>query len=164
MLYIDDETIFRTDILMIRNDMPFWEKKTLAEMTRAEWEALCDRCGRCCVHKIEDAERGEVYFTDVACRLLDIETCQCQDYAHRSALVPDCVPLTAKMVTEIHWLPQSCAYRRLMEGRGLAWWHPLISGDPNTVKEAGVSVCGRVVQEMKVDLDALEDRVVSWLD
>lgn len=149
---------------MIKNDIPFWEKKTLSQMTTAEWEALCDHCGKCCLHKIEDIESGDVFFTDVACRLLDIETCQCRDYDHRSARVPDCVPLTPALVGKIHWLPESCAYRRLAEGRTLAWWHPLVSGDPDTVRVAGVSVCGKVVCEKEVDLAVLEDRIVDWFD
>ncbi len=143
---------------------PFWEHKTLEEMTQEEWESLCDQCGKCCLHKIEDIESGKVYFTNVACRLLDLRTCLCRDYAHRSQLVPDCFPLTPKMVREINWLPESCAYRRLVEGRGLAWWHPLVSGDPDTVRYAGVSVFGKVVGEDQVDLEDLEDMVVDWFD
>lgn len=145
-------------------ETPFWEKKTLEEMTRQEWEALCDRCGKCCLHKIEDVESGKIYFTNVACRLLDLRTCQCRDYSHRSKQVRDCFPLTPKMAREVNWLPESCAYRQLAEGRSLAWWHPLVSGDPATVRAAGVSVCGRVVVEDEVDLEDLEDMVVDWFD
>lgn len=148
----------------MKNEPSFWKKKTLEEMSHTEWEALCDRCGRCCLHKIENAESGKVYFTNVACRLFDFKTCQCSDYPHRSDVITDCFPLTPKMVREIHWLPRSCAYRRLTEGRGLAWWHPLVSGDPDTVRHAGFSICGKAFREDEVDLADLEDMVVDWFD
>ena len=119
-------------------DKPFWKTKTLAEMTRPEWESLCDGCGRCCLNKLEDEDTGEYLYTRAACKLLDIESCQCSDYKNRSKRVPDCVTLTPANVPELGWLPSSCAYRRLNDGRGLAWWHPLVSGDPETVKQAGI--------------------------
>lgn len=143
---------------------PFWKTKTLEEMSSEEWESLCDGCGKCCLHKIEDVDSGKVYFTNVACRLLDLNTCRCRDYEHRSEEVKDCVPMTPKMVREVSWLPKTCAYRRLAEGRGLARWHPLISGDPNTVRMADVSVCGKLVPEQNVDLSDLEEWVVDWFD
>ena len=142
----------------------FWEEKTLAELTPEEWESLCDGCAKCCLHKIEDIDSGEVYYTNVACRLLDLKTCRCSDYANRSRLVPDCLQLSADLVGQLSWLPESCAYRRVAEGKPLAWWHPLISGDPATVGQAGVAVCGKVVAEGEVDLDDLEDMVVDWFD
>ncbi len=126
---------------------PFWKTKTLAEMTPAEWESLCDGCGRCCLHKLRDDETEELTWTNVACRLLDGQTCQCSDYARRRRRVPDCVQLTPGAIDEIDWLPPSCAYRRIKEGAGLAWWHPLVSGDPETVHSAGVSVRGRTIDE-----------------
>lgn len=143
---------------------PFWESKNLEDMTLEEWESICDGCGKCCLHKIKDVESGKVYFTNVACRLLDLGTCYCKDYDHRSEEVPDCFPLTPRIVREVNWLPGSCAYRRLAEGRELAWWHPLVSGDRNTVRQMGVSVCGKVVTEGEVDLKDLEDMVVDWFD
>lgn len=145
-------------------EQPFWDIKTLEEMTTEEWESLCDGCAKCCLHKIEDEDSGQVYFTNVACRLLDLHTSRCQDYAHRTEKVKDCTDLTPEMVRSISWLPASCAYRRLAEGRKLAWWHPLISGDPNTVQQAGISVCGRVIPESQADLDMLEEMVVDWFD
>lgn len=150
--------------LMAEQTTRFWEEKTLEELTPAEWEALCDGCGKCCLHKIEDVESGEVYYTNVVCRLLDSTTCRCTDYGNRSAIVADCVPLTPARVREIRWLPATCAYRLLATGEPLPWWHPLISGDPNTVRRAGVAVCGKVVPELEVDLNDLEDRVVDWFD
>lgn len=148
----------------MNKNVPFWEAKTLTQMSQDEWESLCDGCAKCCLHKIEDVDSGIVYTTDVACRLLDINTCQCKDYENRSQLVKDCLQLTPAMIEEITWLPESCAYRRLWEGRGLAWWHPLVSGDPSTVFQAGISICGKIVPEEKVNIAEIEDRVVDWFD
>lgn len=143
---------------------PFWETKTLEEMTPEEWESLCDGCAKCCLFKIEDMDSGEIYFTNVVCRLLDMDQCCCTNYSQRHVLVPDCLLLTPALARELNWLPESCAYRRLAEGRGLAWWHPLRSGDPNSVRQMGVSVYGKVVCETEVDLDDLEDMVVDGFD
>ncbi len=119
---------------------PFWETKTLQEMTRPEWESLCDGCGQCCLVKIEDEDTSDVYLTRLACRLLDVGSCRCCDYENRHASEPDCIAFNPENVGEISWLPESCAYRRVAEGRSLAWWHHLLSGDPETVHQAGVSV------------------------
>jgi uncharacterized cysteine cluster protein YcgN (CxxCxxCC family) len=144
-------------------DEPFWRRKTLREMTDAEWESLCDGCGRCCLVKLEEEETEKIYFTDVGCQLLDCDTCRCSDYPNRQARVSDCVRLTPDVVEEIGWLPPTCAYRLLAEGKDLPWWHPLVSGDPATVHAAGISIRGRVVdREDDVDPDALDDRIVAW--
>lgn len=139
---------------------PFWEEKSLDEMSSAEWESLCDGCGKCCLNKLEDERTGKIVFTNVACRLLDHETCRCSSYEERQRFVSDCRRLTPQNVGQIPWLPSTCAYRVLAEGGTLEWWHPLISGDPDTVFEAGISVKGRIVSER--DTDDLEDYVVDW--
>jgi uncharacterized protein len=141
----------------------FWKTKTLEEMSNAEWESLCDGCARCCLEKLEDEDTSEIYFTHVSCKLLDAGLCACKDYAHRSDRVPDCVRLTPENVRTLSWLPPSCGYKLIAEGRDLYWWHPLISGDPNTVHEAGVSVRGRVqgTEDEIADAD-LEDHIVQW--
>jgi len=130
---------------------PFWERKTLAEMTRSEWESLCDGCGRCCLHKLEDADTGEIHYTNVACRLLDLTTCRCRDYARRFALVDDCEALSPDNIASLGWLPATCAYRRLAEGHSLPSWHPLVSGDPDSVHRAGISVAALAVSEVEVE-------------
>ena len=142
---------------------PFWRKKRLSQMTRAEWESLCDGCGRCCLNKLEEEDTGRIYFTDVGCRLLDTQACNCRDYPNRSEQVEDCVRLTPEEVETITWLPPSCAYRLIKEGRDLYWWHPLVSGDPDTVHTAGISVRGRVgISEDEWGDQDLEDRIVDW--
>lgn len=144
------------------DDTPFWRRKKLDEMSPAEWESLCDGCGRCCLNKLEDWDTGEIAWTDVACRLLDAGTCRCSDYANRQARVPDCLPLDPETVRRLAWLPPTCGYRLVAEGRDLYWWHPLVSGDPETVHSAGISVRGRVTSEDDIPAERLEEHVVTW--
>jgi uncharacterized cysteine cluster protein YcgN (CxxCxxCC family) len=143
-------------------DEPFWRTKSLDQMDNAEWESLCDGCGRCCLNKLEDADTGEIAWTDVACRLLDGETCRCTDYAARQAKVPDCIPLNPETVRSLGWLPPTCGYRLVAEGRDLYWWHPLVSGAPETVHQAGISVRGRTVSEADWPVEDLDSRIVTW--
>lgn len=139
---------------------PFWETKSLRQMDRAEWESLCDGCGKCCVHKLEDEDTGELMATNVACRLLDRRTGRCKDYRNRRAYVPECVRLTPEKVLELDWLPSTCAYLLLAEGQPLPDWHPLVSGDPESVHAAGQSVRGWTVSEDEVG-DDLENFVID---
>lgn len=138
---------------------PFWKTKTLEAMSRAEWESLCDGCGRCCLNKLEDEDTGRFLYTRTACKLLDLKTCQCTDYPNRAARVPDCVTLTPKIVGDLGWLPKTCAYRLLDEGHNLQWWHPLVSGRSETVTEAGISVAGEVYSEEGISVDELIDHL-----
>ena len=141
----------------------FWIAKTLQEMTSAEFESLCDGCGKCCLHKLEDDENGDVYYTKVACRFLDHTTCRCQTYSTRQQEVSECVVLTPASVKDTYWLPDTCAYRLIDEGFSLPDWHPLVSGDPDSMHKAGMSVAGKVIHENSVDPDDMEDYVVRWV-
>jgi uncharacterized protein len=141
------------------SDRPFWETIPLYRMSREQWESLCDGCGKCCVHKLEDDETGQIFPTNVACRLLDPATAKCKDYANRRAHVPECVRLTPSKLDTIDWLPASCAYLRVHRGEGLADWHPLISGDPDSVHRAGMSVRGKTVSEDAVG--DLENHIIE---
>ncbi|WP_043739749.1 YcgN family cysteine cluster protein [Thioalkalivibrio nitratireducens] len=140
---------------------PFWERP-LATLDEAQWEALCDGCGRCCLHKLEDEDSGALAHTWLACRLLDCATGRCSDYPTRHRQVPDCLRVTLETVAEYEWLPPTCAYRLRHRGVPLPDWHPLISGDPDSVRAAGVSVAGRVVREDEAPDLPLEDFIVDW--
>ena len=140
----------------------FWRHKPLEKMTRREWEALCDGCGKCCLNKLEDADTGEVALTRVACRLLDDDSCRCVHYEIRHHFVPECILLTpAGLAEHAAWLPRTCAYRLLREGRPLPWWHPLVSGDPETVHRAGVSVKGITVSEFETPEEEWEAHIIE---
>ncbi len=143
--------------------VPFWRTTSLEDMTRDQWESLCDGCGRCCLVKLEDEDTGRILATDIGCRLFDAGSCRCSDYADRSVRVPDCVTLTPHDVRTLPWLPPTCAYRLVAEGRDLPWWHPLVSGDPETVIAAGVSVRGRVfANEDEISDEEVVERIVAW--
>jgi uncharacterized cysteine cluster protein YcgN (CxxCxxCC family) len=149
---------------MVTEARPFWNTKKLEEMTTGEWESLCDGCGRCCLHKLEDIDTGLYFYTNIACRLLDSETCRCKDYPNREELVKDCLVLSPADREHYNWLPTTCAYRRLANGMDLEWWHPLVSGSTDTVHEARISVRSRTVNENAVRKEQLEDHIISWID
>ena len=142
----------------------FWEYKSLDEMSSQEWESLCDGCARCCMVKLEDEETGSVDYTAVVCRLLDDDSCRCTSYLERHALVPNCVRLTPSNVLDFKWLPVSCAYRRISEGKSLEPWHPLISKRSDSIHEAQISVQDKVVSELSVHENHLEDMIIKWVE
>ena len=141
----------------------FWKHYTLTELTLAEWEALCDGCGLCCLIKLEDEETAEVAYTKVACKLLDCQTVRCSDYPNRLDYVPDCIQLTPEKLQEIHWLPSSCAYRRVNEGKSLPSWHYLNTGSRQTILQARKSAAGRCLSETDIHEDEIEEYIVRWV-
>lgn len=148
---------------MDKNAPPFWKTLSLEEMSSAQWESLCDGCGRCCLVKLQDEDTAQLHHTDIGCKLFDAATCRCRNYAKRAKLVPDCVTLTPEAVRTLPWLPPTCAYRLLAEGKDLLWWHPLVSGSAETVVEAGVSVRGRVhALEDDLPLEDYIERIRKW--
>ena len=142
-------------------DKPFWQAKTLAQMSAAEWEALCDGCGKCCVILLEDEETDEIWETDVACKLFDASCRRCRDYGDRQRHVPGCVQLSPGNIAALQWMPSSCAYKRLAQGRGLASWHPLISGRTESVAEAGKAVARDLASEEGLSEAALGARIIG---
>ncbi len=140
----------------------FWEDTPPSRMTRPEWEALCDGCGKCCMNKLEDEDTGEVVMTRVACRLFDDTTCQCAQYPIRHQFVPECIVLKpTNMDANLYWMPETCAYKLLWQGKKLYDWHPLISGDPQSVHDAGVSMQSRSVPEFEIDEEDWEDHIIE---
>jgi len=140
----------------------YWERKRLDQMSGPEWEALCDGCGKCCLNKLEDEDSGHVALTRLACRLLDGETCRCTQYDIRHQFVPECIVLSPQSIPDhLYWLPKTCAYRLLHEGRTLKSWHPLISGTPQSVHDVGVSVAGWTIPEFEVHEDDWEDHIIE---
>lgn len=144
-------------------EKPFWETTALNDMSQSQWESLCDGCARCCLHKLEDAYTGEIHYTSVACRLLNDSSCRCRKYVKRQQLVPDCIVLTPAHSGDMDWLPDTCAYRLLDEGKTLPQWHPLRTGDPDSVHRAGISVRGKTVNEEGVHDDDLENYIINWV-
>jgi uncharacterized cysteine cluster protein YcgN (CxxCxxCC family) len=145
--------------------MNFWETKPLSEMTTEEWESLCDNCGKCCLHKLEDEDTGDIYFTSVACKLIDLGTCRCTRYTERAKLVPECLNLKQLDFNDYNWLPATCAYRLLNAGEALPAWHPLLSKSADSVQDAGVSINSYAIEESEVDdIEDLEDYILEWLD
>ena len=142
---------------------PFWKTTSLAEMTEEQWESLCDGCARCCLIKLEHPDDGEIVYTRIACQYLDFKRCTCTDYPNRHKLEPFCVKLTMERISEFSWLPETCAYRLLAEGKPLAWWHPLVSGSPNSVHRAGISVRGKALSAKDIPEEQWEDYIV-WDD
>jgi uncharacterized cysteine cluster protein YcgN (CxxCxxCC family) len=150
----------RQDSVAAAAALPFWRNKSLSEMTVSEWESLCDRCGKCCLHKLQDDDTGELAYTNVACRLLDIPSGSCRHYSRRTRFVPDCITLTPGCAGTFGWLPNTCAYRLVAEGKNLPHWHPLVSGDPLTVQRAGMSVRNWAISEHEAR--DIEEHVIQW--
>jgi uncharacterized cysteine cluster protein YcgN (CxxCxxCC family) len=142
----------------------WWNSTPLQALDDAQWEALCDGCARCCLHKLADEENGEVYYTRVHCRQLDADSCRCSDYAARSVLVPDCIKLTRENTADLDWLPETCAYRLRAHGEPLPAWHPLVSGDPESVHRAGVSIRGRAISDEYVHPDGYDEHIITWVE
>lgn len=142
----------------------WWNSKTLAELNSREWESLCDGCAKCCLHKLEDEDSGEVFYTKVRCRYLDEAECRCTDYANRSTLVPNCIQLDRDNVQDLDWLPTSCAYRLRANNQPLELWHPLVSGNTRSVHEAGISIRGRAVSDEYVHPNGFDEHIVTWVE
>jgi len=146
----------------MRGTKPYPPYVPLERLTPEEWEALCDGCGKCCLHRLEDEDTGEIHYTNVVCRYLALDDCRCSDYPNRSTNVPECLSVTLELLEDPWWLPSTCSYRLLVEGRPLPEWHPLITGDPDSVFRAGIAVCGRVVHETEVE--DLMHHLVEWVE
>lgn len=144
-------------------ELPFWERLSFEQMSAQQWESLCDGCARCCLHKLQDADTGTIHYTDIACKQLDLESCACSDYSQRQRLVPDCLVLSPSHSGDLGWLPDTCAYRLLDEGSALPAWHPLRTGDSESVHRAGISVRNRCVTEVGVHEDDFEEHIIRWV-
>lgn len=142
----------------------WWNTKPLEDLSASEWEALCDGCAKCCLHKLEDEQSGQVFYTKVRCQHLIEEQCRCSDYAQRSVLMPNCIELQAKKVPSYDWLPSTCAYRLRASDQPLPGWHPLVSGDPQSVHNAGISIRGRSVSDEFVHPDGFEEHIIHWVE
>jgi uncharacterized cysteine cluster protein YcgN (CxxCxxCC family) len=142
----------------------WWQEKTLDELTVGEWEALCDGCAKCCLHKLQDEDSGEVFYTKVRCRYLDEQTCRCSDYANRSVLMPNCIKLRPGEMDALDWLPSTCAYRLRAQGQPLPAWHPLVSGDADSIHGAGISIRGRAISDEYIHPDGYDEHIVRWVE
>jgi len=142
----------------------WWNTKALDQLNAQEWEALCDGCAKCCLHKLEDEDSGEVFYTKVRCRHLDEQACRCTDYANRSVLVPNCIQLQRGEVASLDWLPSTCAYRLRAHNQPLPAWHYLVSGDKMSVHEAGISIRGRAISDEYVHPDGYDEHIISWVE
>ncbi len=143
-------------------DNDYWRHTPLDQMSTDEWERLCDGCGKCCVIKLEDYDDGTIYYTDIGCTLLDGSTCSCTNYPKRKSIVPDCVILSPSNLDALPWMPQTCAYRLLHEGKDLPNWHPLVTGDPSTTHTSGHSVMGKIFTEGDIAEDDYPDHIKDW--
>lgn len=142
----------------------FWETTPLEDMTETQWESLCDGCARCCLHKLEDADSGEVFYTGVRCRYLVEDNCRCSDYPRRNELMSNCIDLKREDLSALHWLPSTCAYRLLYEGKPLYDWHPLVSGNSESVHQAGISIRGRALSDEFVHPDGYQEHIIHWIE
>ena len=142
---------------------PFWQEKRLVDMSMEQWEALCDGCGKCCLVQLEDEDSGQRCFTDLACKYFNIEQGGCTAYEQRSQKMPTCVKLTPQNLAEVYWLPMTCAYRLINEGKQLPAWHPLLTGNKKSVAESGHAMAGRVIPILAVDEENWEDHIVDWV-
>lgn len=154
-------TGLKMSAIMPVDSKPFWKTIPLNEMTRKQWESLCDGCAKCCLQKLENEDTGEIHFTNIVCDLLDLEDCHCTHYVERSVLIPSCVTLTMADLEDTYWLPSTCAYRLLAEGRDLPQWHPLVSGSSRTVETSGNCIRGKVIRES--DADEWEFHLIDWI-
>jgi uncharacterized cysteine cluster protein YcgN (CxxCxxCC family) len=153
-----------TDATDMAEKIPFWESKQLTEMTRREWESLCDGCGKCCLHKLEDMDTGEVFYTSVVCQYLDQKKCRCTVYRQRKTLVPDCLVLTPENLEDLDWAPGTCAYRLVKQGKPLPDWHPLLTGNRDAIIATDNTVTGKVISEEFVHVDGYEEHLIDWAD
>jgi len=154
--------ILKTIIYKVMDKKPFWEEKKLSEMSHSEWESLCDSCGKCCLHKLEDEDTGEIFYTSVVCDLIDLDSCTCTHYSERTHLVPDCLNLKQHNFSDYNWLPTTCAYKLLAAGEKLPDWHPLITNSKEPVHDSGVSIRSYAMKESQID--SIEEHIIQWLD
>jgi len=147
---------------IVNNTLPFWKYRKLREMSPIEWEEICDGCGKCCLHKIIDEKTNIVQYTNISCSLFCTKTCRCTSYQNRNHLIHTCMVLTPSRVEQFYWLPKTCAYRLLSQGKELPWWHPLVSGDPGLIHRLGYSVKGKTISENYIHPLQIKKHIISW--